>query len=149
MGSYGLSSGVHVGFANDGGGHASVYIHISLCVCVCVSNLILNLVQKLGLIKRTNGQLCFWALRSTHHFQSLYFLLSVTFPINLYFPSRFHFSLYSLYRSLSLFLFLCSFPPISVGLKLCHSSYITQQSSRARLVTTKNQLLPGQPHPPS
>lgn len=32
-------------------------------------------------------------------------------------------------------------------LKLCHSSYITQQSSRARLVTTTNQLLPA--HPPS
>lgn len=102
-------------------------------------------MQKLGLIKRTNGQLCFWALRSSPHSQSLYFLLSVTFPFNLYFLSLFHFSFCSLYRSLSLFLFLCSFPPISVMLELCHSSYITQQSSRARLVTTTNQLLPDPP----
>lgn len=37
MGSYSLSSGVYIGFANDGGGQASVHIHISLrsCVCVC------------------------------------------------------------------------------------------------------------------
>lgn len=42
MGSYAVSSGVHIGFAKDGGGHASVHMHVSLRVCVCVSNMRLN-----------------------------------------------------------------------------------------------------------
>lgn len=79
-----------------------------------------------------------WALKSNAHSESL-------------FPFFCHFSLHTLFSFSFIFhsahymvhsLFLCSLPPISVKLKLCHSLYITQQSSRARLVTTTSQFLP-------
>lgn len=111
------------------------------------NNMIYNLVGKAGFNKEAPMLDAFLHQIPTSIFDlSPYFLQLepfIFFLLSFMFRSA-HYIVHSLF-----FLFLCSFPPISVRLKLCHSSYITQQSSRARLVTTNNQPLPGRPPPHS